>query len=247
MDHLRGRSRDGAAAHLADVPSGEVPRARAEGRATALAVRGGFRHQGMEPATSGPETDFWVMEDMRIAVPRVEVSAGFAPELVTHEPIRYEDMPVSTYDAIARPSLPWTRHASRGRSASRTSAASLGRSFFGWTTASWRVRASAPTTTGWSRSGRVKARDGWFRSVLYRSGTRAWRRQRSAETRHRASEPWPSRSCHPCWDCPASTTRMATGCLSSRLARKRERSSACTSGRRRRFQSAHRTLRHACG
>ncbi len=63
---------------------------------------GGFRHQGMEPATSGPETDFWVMEDMRIAVPRVEVSAGFAPELVTHEPIRYEDMPVSTYDAIAR-------------------------------------------------------------------------------------------------------------------------------------------------
>ena len=63
---------------------------------------GGFRNQGMEPATSGPETDFWIMEDMRVAVPLVEVAAGLPPDQVKHEPISYEHMPVSTYDATAR-------------------------------------------------------------------------------------------------------------------------------------------------
>jgi predicted TIM-barrel fold metal-dependent hydrolase len=63
---------------------------------------GSNSRQGIEPAASGPETDFWLMEDSHVVIPRVEVSAGWEPDRVTHEPISYEEMARSTWDPSAR-------------------------------------------------------------------------------------------------------------------------------------------------
>jgi predicted TIM-barrel fold metal-dependent hydrolase len=54
---------------------------------------GGMRNQGFEPATEGPETDFWQFENLRFAIPKVEVAAGLPPNEVTHDPVRYSDIP----------------------------------------------------------------------------------------------------------------------------------------------------------
>jgi predicted TIM-barrel fold metal-dependent hydrolase len=53
---------------------------------------GGMRTHGFAPAASGPLTDFWQVEDVRFAIPKVEVAAGLAPDEVTHEPIGFDDM-----------------------------------------------------------------------------------------------------------------------------------------------------------
>ncbi len=58
---------------------------------------GGFRAQGISPATSGPETDFWHVEDIHLAIPKVEVAAGMPPEEVVHEPISFEQMRPGCY------------------------------------------------------------------------------------------------------------------------------------------------------
>jgi hypothetical protein len=53
---------------------------------------GGFRQQGLSPAESGPLADFWHVEDIYIALGRVEVTAGMAPEEIKHEAITFDDM-----------------------------------------------------------------------------------------------------------------------------------------------------------
>ena len=63
---------------------------------------GGYRNQGISPATSGPETDFWQVEDIHVAVPMVEIAAGFPPEEVTHVPIRFADIPPGCYQVKER-------------------------------------------------------------------------------------------------------------------------------------------------
>jgi predicted TIM-barrel fold metal-dependent hydrolase len=63
---------------------------------------GGFRNQGFEPATSGPETDFWQVGDLRFGIPKVEAAAGLPPEEITHDPITFELMRPSCYEPKAR-------------------------------------------------------------------------------------------------------------------------------------------------
>ena len=63
---------------------------------------GGFRAQGMAPAPSGPETDFWQVEDIHIAVAKVEVAAGLPPEQVRHEPISFDEMRPGCYQVKER-------------------------------------------------------------------------------------------------------------------------------------------------
>ena len=51
----------------------------------------GFR-QGFRPAGSGPETDFWIVEDICLGVPKVEAAAGFTAEEIGRGPVRYDEM-----------------------------------------------------------------------------------------------------------------------------------------------------------
>jgi len=63
---------------------------------------GGARGHGFSPASSGPETDFWQVEDIYVAIPKVEVAAGLPPEQVTHEPISFAEMRPGTYQVKER-------------------------------------------------------------------------------------------------------------------------------------------------
>jgi predicted TIM-barrel fold metal-dependent hydrolase len=63
---------------------------------------GGFRSHGFAPAASGPETDFWQVEDIHFVIPTVEVAAGMAPDQVTRLPISFADMRPGCYQAQAR-------------------------------------------------------------------------------------------------------------------------------------------------
>ena len=51
----------------------------------------GFK-QAFRPATTGPETDFWLIDEICLGVPKVEASAGFAPEEIGAGPVRYDEM-----------------------------------------------------------------------------------------------------------------------------------------------------------
>jgi predicted TIM-barrel fold metal-dependent hydrolase len=53
---------------------------------------GGTRTQGIAPAATGPTTDFWQVDDIHVAIPKVEVAAGLPPEQVTHEPVSFADI-----------------------------------------------------------------------------------------------------------------------------------------------------------
>ena len=53
---------------------------------------GGFRNQGFQVASSGPEADFWEFGEIRVAIPKVEAAAGLPPEQIVHEPTTFEDM-----------------------------------------------------------------------------------------------------------------------------------------------------------
>ncbi|WP_436771590.1 amidohydrolase family protein [Yinghuangia sp. YIM S09857] len=50
----------------------------------------------------GPETDWWVYEDLRKPVPQVVACVGFPRESLTMEPIRYADMRPGCHDPAAR-------------------------------------------------------------------------------------------------------------------------------------------------
>jgi predicted TIM-barrel fold metal-dependent hydrolase len=50
----------------------------------------------------GPETDWWVYEDLRKPVPQVVACVGFPRESLTMEPIAYADMRPGCYDPAAR-------------------------------------------------------------------------------------------------------------------------------------------------
>lgn len=56
---------------------------------------GGVRGQGFEPASEGPETDFWQVEDLQMVIPKVEVAAGLPPDEVTHDPVSYAEIPAA--------------------------------------------------------------------------------------------------------------------------------------------------------
>jgi predicted TIM-barrel fold metal-dependent hydrolase len=58
---------------------------------------GGERSQGISPAASGPETDFWQVENTCVAIAKVEVAAGLPPEEVKHEPISFAEMRPGCY------------------------------------------------------------------------------------------------------------------------------------------------------
>lgn len=65
--------------------------------------RGGeSRALGITPATSGPTTDFWHVEDIYVAIPTVEVAAGMPPEQVTHEPISFAEIRPGCYQVKER-------------------------------------------------------------------------------------------------------------------------------------------------
>lgn len=53
-------------------------------------------------ATSGPETDWWVYEDLRYAVVAGMASAGLKPEEIGKEPVGYDQMRPGFYEPAAR-------------------------------------------------------------------------------------------------------------------------------------------------
>jgi predicted TIM-barrel fold metal-dependent hydrolase len=55
-------------------------------------VGSGFPGQRVRPGSSGPEVDFWAVEDFRIAVLQIEAAAGVEPARLTNTPVNYEDM-----------------------------------------------------------------------------------------------------------------------------------------------------------
>jgi predicted TIM-barrel fold metal-dependent hydrolase len=55
-----------------------------------------------EMATSGPETDFWVYEDLRMPIIPTLAAAGLLPEAVNDEPIAYDEMRAGCYDPSSR-------------------------------------------------------------------------------------------------------------------------------------------------
>jgi predicted TIM-barrel fold metal-dependent hydrolase len=48
--------------------------------------------QGIVQAASGPETDFWQVEDHTFVVPRLEVAVGLRPDEITKDPMSYDEM-----------------------------------------------------------------------------------------------------------------------------------------------------------
>ena len=62
----------------------------------------GFPGQRIRPGTSGPEVDFWAVEDFRIAVLQIEAAAGVDPALRTNTPVKYEDMRPGCYQVKDR-------------------------------------------------------------------------------------------------------------------------------------------------
>ena len=54
------------------------------------------------PAASGPETDFWIYEDLQMAIHLGLASAGFAPEDIELLPIRYDEMRPGCYQVKER-------------------------------------------------------------------------------------------------------------------------------------------------
>jgi predicted TIM-barrel fold metal-dependent hydrolase len=65
-------------------------------------VGSGFPGQRVRPATSGPEVDFWAVEDFRIAVLQIEAAAGIDPARLTNTPVNYEDMRPGCYQVKDR-------------------------------------------------------------------------------------------------------------------------------------------------
>jgi predicted TIM-barrel fold metal-dependent hydrolase len=61
----------------------------------------GYR-QSFRPAASGPEVDFWQIEDIRFGLPKLEAAAGMAPEEITTEPTRYADIRPGCYRVAER-------------------------------------------------------------------------------------------------------------------------------------------------
>jgi predicted TIM-barrel fold metal-dependent hydrolase len=61
----------------------------------------GYR-QPFRPATSGLETDFWVAGNVVQVLPKVQASAGFAPNDIGLTPIGYDEMRPGCYDPKAR-------------------------------------------------------------------------------------------------------------------------------------------------
>lgn len=62
----------------------------------------GSRIQGISPAASGPTTDFWRVDHIHVAIPKVEVAAGLPPETVTNEPISFAQMRPGCYQVKER-------------------------------------------------------------------------------------------------------------------------------------------------
>ena len=56
----------------------------------------GFR-QAFRPAATGPETDFWVVDEICLGIPKVEAAAGFSAEEIGAGPIRYDEMRPGCY------------------------------------------------------------------------------------------------------------------------------------------------------
>jgi predicted TIM-barrel fold metal-dependent hydrolase len=65
-------------------------------------VGSGFPGQRVRPGTSGPEVDFWAVEDFRIAVLQIEAAAGVDPARLTNTPVNYEDMRPGCYQVKDR-------------------------------------------------------------------------------------------------------------------------------------------------
>lgn len=61
----------------------------------------GFR-QNVRPANSGPETDFWLVEDIYQSIGQVLAAAGRKPEDIKSEPIEYAQMRPGCYEVKAR-------------------------------------------------------------------------------------------------------------------------------------------------
>jgi predicted TIM-barrel fold metal-dependent hydrolase len=65
-------------------------------------VGAGFPGQRVRPGTSGPEVDFWAVEDFRIAVLQIEAAAGVDPARLTNTPVNYDDMRPGCYQVKDR-------------------------------------------------------------------------------------------------------------------------------------------------
>jgi hypothetical protein len=65
-------------------------------------VGSGFPGQRVRPGTSGPEVDFWAVEDFRIAVLQIEAAVGVDPARLTNTPVNYEDMRPGCYQVKDR-------------------------------------------------------------------------------------------------------------------------------------------------
>ena len=61
----------------------------------------GYR-QNVRPASSGPETDFWLVEDIYQSIGQVLAAAGRRPEDIKSEPIEYAQMRPGCYEVKAR-------------------------------------------------------------------------------------------------------------------------------------------------
>jgi predicted TIM-barrel fold metal-dependent hydrolase len=61
----------------------------------------GFR-QSFRPASSGPETDFWVVGDIIQGISVSAAAAGFAPEEIGSQPVSFHEMRPGCYDPQSR-------------------------------------------------------------------------------------------------------------------------------------------------
>jgi predicted TIM-barrel fold metal-dependent hydrolase len=75
------------------------PTKKAQPDGTGVLRRTVSRHQ---MASSGPETDFWVYEDLAVAIGKHVAVAGLAAEEVDNDPIAFDEMRPGCYDARAR-------------------------------------------------------------------------------------------------------------------------------------------------
>ena len=65
-------------------------------------IGGAFRGQLLRPGPAALRSDFWAVEDICIAVAKIEAAAGLPPEQVTHEPVNYADMRPGCYQVKER-------------------------------------------------------------------------------------------------------------------------------------------------
>ena len=62
----------------------------------------GFGQSAYKMAAEGPETDFWVYEDLRVPITPMLAAAGLPPDAVKDEPIAFDEMRPGVYDPRAR-------------------------------------------------------------------------------------------------------------------------------------------------